>query len=149
MGFYERGQSLVELIMAFFIMALVVVAIVGLSTISVRNSSSARDKSVARRYAEEGIEWVKKRRDLKWQSLWEHGDSSLKTYCFNTFPQSDSSWVNGSCASGSFIPGTIFSRELKLQRDGENALNVQVIVKWGGSQDYHEVKLETKLYNLE
>jgi len=148
MNLYEKGQFLVELIIAFFVMALVVVAIVGLSTTSVKNSSSTRDKTVARKYAEEGMEWIRKRRDVKWQSLWAHGGrDNFKTFCFNSFPYSEGGWVGGNCGD-SFISGTIFSRELRLQRGGEDALDVQVVVSWDDSQGSHEVKLETKLYNL-
>lgn len=145
---FEKGQSLVELVVALFVMALIVVAIVGLSTRNVRNTASSRNGSLARRYAEEGIEWIRKRRDEGWQSLWENGEEdNFKVFCFNSFPQADADWTDGSCSDS--ISGTIFSRELRLKKDGKNALDAQMVVIWNDSQGPHEVKLETKLYNLE
>ena len=143
--FYKKGQSLVELIIAFFVMALVVVAIVGLSTKSVRNSSFARDNSLARKYAEEGMEWVRNKRNEDWSTLYGKGGSdSFNIYCLNSFP---GTWHSGNCSD--YISNTIFARELGLRKNEDNALDIYVSVDWEDSQGDHEVKLETKLYNLE
>lgn len=151
-----QGQSLVELIFSFFIMALIIVAIVGLATVSVRNSSYARNNTRARTYAQETIEWLRGMRDnLKWNQIRSKGVNNSKIYCVTSLGDFDipgwSSSVNvvkDGCREDEIILNSgMFYRKLLLLRVDENTLDAKVTVYWNDEKGYHEVSVSTRLTN--
>lgn len=160
---YLGGQSLVELLMALFVVALVVVAVVGVSTASVRNSSFAKNSSEARRYAEEAMEWLRQRRDEKWQTFRAKAGNpnNTKIYCLDVLPVDNTGQWNSNVNQGcDNIPNTNFIRKVELVKgtatgetpdpniETDDVVYAKVSVTWTDSQGSHDIALTTQLYNI-
>lgn len=124
-----KGQSLFEVIFAIGITALVLVGALSLSTTSVRNSNFSKNNSLATKYAQEGMEWIREQRDSSWSNLTSHPGTS----CISNPP----AW-GGSCTIA-----TGFSRNVTLTTISADEINVIVRVTWQDGQGSHEVKSAT------
>lgn len=133
--YYLRGQSMFELLTAVSITALILMALISLSTVSVRNTTTSTDASVANRFAQEAVEFVRNERDT---SGWDTFASTYTSiggtqYCVDNSPPDWSS--PGSCASTNYISGTIYRRDLVLtKRSVEEAVDYTVTVSWDTAQ---------------
>ena len=134
------GQSLFEVMFAIGIASLVLIAIVSLSTRSVKNSDFSRNNSLASKYAQEGAEWVRQERDTStdW-STFVTGRTGSDIQIGNL------SWSGG----GNPITNTIFNRFVRMDLDlvDPNIANVTVKVTWEDGSGQHEVSNSTKLTN--
>jgi len=147
----NQGQSLFEVVFAIGIMALVSVAIVSVSTITIRNNIASKNKSLANKYVNEGFEWVRYARDNA--SSWDWfkaraGNVNPKVYCAGVLPPHD--WgAEPSCNQGQddLIPNTNLYRKVYLLRDGETVVQVKVSVTWTDSQGAHETNSYTNYTN--
>lgn len=63
----SSGQGLIELIAALAIIMIVLLALAGVGIMSIKNSDLAKNKALATKYAQEGMEKVRAYRD---QSSW-------------------------------------------------------------------------------
>lgn len=70
----QRGQTLLEVIIAIFIMVFGIISIVSLAVMSSAMSRSSTHELVATNIAREGIEVVRNKRDSNWLSI-EKGDN--------------------------------------------------------------------------
>lgn len=116
----KKGQILVEMLLAFAIMALVLVAMTGIATKSLSNSNFSRSKSQANAYATEGVEWIKGQEKTNGIDFLV-GKSG--TYCINTLDWN----TTGSCVNQ--ITGTGFSREVNISGTLPQ-ITLVVTVKW-------------------
>lgn len=118
-----RGQSLFELVIAFGIAVLITTSLVKLVTISVKNSTFAKNQALSTRYAQEGMEWVRAERDKDWNTLLTK--SSSPTWCLNTL-----AWaaVAGNCGSNT-MSGGLFTRTLGLSTSS-GVITADVKVTW-------------------
>ncbi len=131
----NKGQSLFEVVIALGIISLIIVGVVILGTNSIRNSSFARDKTLATRYAQEATEWARGQRDNSWSTFYSHAADSL-TWCLPSL-----SWSKrGNCGTTDIISGTPFQRQLIFTLD-PNPNNVQVAVRvsWSDGAGMHDV----------
>lgn len=110
--FLVCGQSLFEIVMAVGLVAAVAVAVVSLSTNSVRNSSLALNKSQSNRYAQEADEWLKSEKGKGWDYFKNLVDDKkipgfpeYANYCFNTL-----NWATSASCPGK-MAGSVFVRE--------------------------------------
>lgn len=132
----EKGQSLVEVIVALAIALLVILALVRVTVISMRNASFARNQALATQYAQEAMEWIRSQRDEDWGNLAEG------TYCL-----SDSlSWSTGSC---SYTLEGIFKREAVLTPQEADKFEVLVTVSWAEASETHQSELTSYLTKWE
>lgn len=95
----QQGFSIVELLVAIAVVALVFVAIMSAVTYSLRNSRFSKEKAVSIRLAQESIEWTRRQRsDLGWSFLFDvlsndaGGDNEV-TYCVNALPEDRTEFV--------------------------------------------------------
>lgn len=142
---YNQGQSLVELILAFFVMALVIVAIVGITTISLRNANSAKNNTLARRYAEEGMEHLRQLRDEDWISFRNKAPlvPNGASYCLNNL--SNNLDISGGCSQA--MTGLIFEREANMTRLNDNIVLAVVVVTWSDENGLSSVTISGRYYN--
>lgn len=129
----RSGQSLVEMIMAVGLVAIVLVGLISAITFSLTNSQYARNKTLATKFAQEGIEWARNQRDsLNWNVFYAYAAIGVgRTYCLNSL----SFTSPGSCAANTVIPNTIFTRQINLVANGIGAganqdrvaVNIQII----------------------
>src|SRR5258708_3277919 len=137
----KNGQSFFEVLMALAMVTLILTTLVSLATISVRNATRTKNESLATRYSQEGIEWLRSQRDASWVSFSNFSAPSPngKTWCINTLNFNSS----GTCASASVIAGTALKREANLTIDlvgdpSGNTINATVRTYWSDGQGYHE-----------
>jgi len=136
----ERGQSLFEVVLALAIAALIIIAIVALATISIRNANFSRNQSLATRYAQEAIEWLRGQRDEDWDAFATRALTPL--WCLKSL-----SWTGvttiGECGSSDFISDTIFKREVSFTIFDASSIDTEVKVYWEDAQGLHETKTVT------
>lgn len=68
----KKGQMLLEVVLALAIVTIVMVALVQLSTRSIKNSDFSRYQAEATSYANEAMEWIRADRNTKgWGAWWD------------------------------------------------------------------------------
>lgn len=143
---YNKGQSLFEVVMAVCIVALMLSGIVALATVSVRNSSYSKNNTIATKYAQEVMEWLRLQRDQDWTGFLSHASTgSGKTTCLDSEPLSSWGPTITPCPQ---ITSTIFSRLVTLKTDGSgNIATATAEVNWTDGEGTHEVTTETTFTN--
>lgn len=120
---FEKGQSMFEVIFAIGIAAIVLVALVSVSTASLRNSTFANANSQASKLAQECIEHVRELRDTNWATL------------------PSGNYSGGLCGNDSY-----FTRSAQITKAADSA-DVLVIVEWTDGTGVHQVRVDTILTN--
>ncbi len=94
---YERGQSLFEVFLSLAIVAIIIVALVILASNAIRNSTYSKNKTLATRYSQEAMEWLRGERDASWDNF---SDKALafSYYCLQTL-----TWASGQCGTTQYI----------------------------------------------
>lgn len=149
------GQSLFEVVLAIAVIGLIVVGVVILSTNAIRNTTFARNKTLASRYAQEALEWVRNERNTDPVNFRSKIDA-FTTFCLDEDPIT---WTNvGVCSGSEYISGSnsIFKRQVVFSQTSQNntkgesvvIINVAVTVTWVDSQGTHNVKSTTDLSDL-
>jgi Tfp pilus assembly protein PilV len=142
----EAGQSLFEIVLALAIATLIVVALVGLTSSVIRNTTFSKNKTLATRHAQEATEWLRGERDADFDAFFVWATTPL--WCLKSL-----SWTEatvGSCTAGAEIGDTIFKREVAFVQstvlvDGlpKNVVETDVKVYWTDAQGIHEVRSVT------
>ena len=139
------GQGLFELVVAMGIGVLVMTSLVKLITVSIKNTTFAKNQSLATRYAQEGIEWIRGQRDVSWSTLLTYSsDDANPTWCINTLD-----WNTHSVCS-STISSTIFSRKLTLDKTSNSNVDLieaTVVVDWPDGNITHNSRVSIQLSN--
>lgn len=143
--FFSSGQSLFEVILALGLITLILTAVVALASLSIKNSSFSRLQTIATRYTETTMEWLREEKQSDWTNFYTFAsNSSNSKWCFN-----DLSWQNatlGGCSG--FISDTNFKREITFTISSEpREVQVMVNVNWQDSSGYHEVNTTSDLTN--
>lgn len=124
----QSGQSIIEATVAVSIVSLIIVALVSAITVSVRNATYAKNKSLATKYVTEGIEAVRSIRDTNWLTLANVvpivDDIAYKSVIFSV---SDEQWQ---FSDTSVTPAIGFTRIITLTRTSEDVVEVKVTVSW-------------------
>lgn len=140
----NKGQSLFEVILALFIIVLIIVAVVILSTNSISNSLSSRNKTLASKYTQEAIEWLRKQKESNY-IFFKTKAISGSTYCFIE----NIDWnLPSVCSSGQTINTTsIFRREVSFSSEIANGnkyiIIANVVTYWNDSKGIHEARSVT------
>jgi type II secretory pathway pseudopilin PulG len=132
----EKGQSLFELVVAITVIGVSLLAIVSLISSSIASSTLARDRSLATRYTQETLEWVRGQRDTSWIVFQGRAPAAGRQYCLSTL-----SWSAG-CG---YIANTGFTRTIFLQLQVNGTVEVTVTTMWSGSGGQHETRASTIL----
>jgi hypothetical protein len=151
---FQRGQSLFELVVAIAISALIIVAIVSLTTNSIQNSNFSRNKALAATYAQEATEWLRGQRDGDVENFINTRAPIGITPAGYCLP--DLSWghFNANVTINCITPisGTILRRWVTFinvgLQNGKTVVETDVVVSWTDSQGTHEVVSATNLADL-
>lgn len=134
-----------EVILALFIITMIVVAVVFLSTNSISNSLFSRNKTTAGRYSQEAVEWLRSERESNFNSFLQVADTS--NYCLDTL-----SFANtGSCGDDELIPDTVFTRELIFDKHislGKTIIDATIVTSWSDSRGLHEARAVTSFNDI-
>ncbi len=135
----QKGQSFFEVVIALGIVSLILVAIVVPATVAIRNTASSRNKTLATRHAQEGVEWLRGQRDADWENFAQHALTA--TWCLPELAWTGTSHV-ATCSGDEKIEDTIFVREVEFITD-PTAIQATVKITWTDSLGTREVRTST------
>lgn len=142
----QKGQSLFEVVIAIFIISMIIVGVVSVSTSSLSNSIFSRNKTLAGRYSQEAIEWLRSQRD-KDISGFVAKTSSNTDYCLQNLE-----WTNtGLCGAAELISNTLFKRQMEFSTSvlsNKNIIEATVVTSWNDSRGYHESRYSTNFNDI-
>lgn len=141
------GQSMFEVVLALFIITMIIVAVVILSTNAISNSLFSRNKTQASRYSQEAVEWLRNQRETDSEAF--VAAAATQKYCLNSNPPD---FLNaGACSSNEIIPNTSFRRELTFETSlvgGKSIINAAIVTSWEDSRGYHEARAVTDFSDI-
>lgn len=135
----QRGQTLIEVMIATTVVGLVMTAVAAIVTISLQNTSRAKAKALATKYTQEGIEYFRAQRNLMgWESFYATLSLGTPTYCLATLPYSEVGGLqnldNTPCDPGHHPdPNGIYQRGAVVtfvNVSGQPTVNVVVATTW-------------------
>lgn len=137
-----KGQSMFEVILALFIMSMVIVGIVSLSTRSVSNSSFSQNKTIAGRYSQEAIEWLRSQRDADFAVF---KSKATGVYCLNTLSLTNT----GVCTSSELI-NNLYKRQVTFTATTvpNTIIKAEVVTTWVDSKGTHEAVSTTEFTDI-
>lgn len=94
---WQRGQTIIEVIIATGIVALVMTAIVSVITVSIVNTAQAKSRSLGTKYGQEAMEFFRRQRsELGWETFVStiEADGSSVSYCLTTIPATTQAFQN-------------------------------------------------------
>jgi len=127
----QAGQTLVEMVVAIAVLIVVILALLSITTTSIRNASFSRDQVLATKYAQEAMEKVRSWRD---QNSW------------NDFLSACITPSCGSILSGASYPSP-FGWNCNCTCTGGESCEVTIIVSWADVKGRHQSELKTRLTN--
>lgn len=136
----KTGQSLVELVVAVSISALIIVALLIGAVVGVRNVQFSRNQSRAMELNREASEWLRTERKLGWSQLWAWGSTSGTTYCFEDLNFNKS----GDCGNDDLIDSK-FRRQGVLKQSGSDKLEITITTSWQDPMGEHNETITTYL----
>lgn len=143
----NNGQSLIEVIVAIGIVTLVLAGLVSAVTFSLSNSQFARNKALATKYAQEGMEWLRVQRDSNWYAFNQMSPDSGSLYCMSALPATITSLPPGACNTLVIDDSyDIFRREVTLTGNtDDDRVNILLRVWWPQGTRDSEVSVNTIL----
>lgn len=140
----RAGQSMFELLVAIFIIALTLTAVVGLVTTSISNTTFSKDKTLAAKYTQEAVEWFREQRDSNWGTFKGKSSLSGSNYCLNTL-----AWNAGNCSGTQYIAETNLLRQATLitSPTDPNSVEVRIVTSWSDQSGRHESRITTYFTN--
>lgn len=157
----EKGQSLVEVIVAIVVSILVIQALVVVTILSIRNANFSKNSAQATKLAQDGIEKVRILRDrdgavdytisvdnhtAKFSELWPINFSCSANNCY-FYLNGTGALVGGNSTDFETIQLN-FQRQFVIEDEGVNQKRVTVIVRWTDQSGSHDSKLATILGKL-
>ena len=141
------GQSLFEVVLALGLVTLIMTAVVGVVSLSIVNSSYAKNKTLSTRLSETTLEWIRGERNEGWNefSLQSFPEGALQTRCFQTLSWEDSK--SGLCGDTEYISDTFLKREINFYPIDSETIEVTVKIYWLSAGGYNEVNSSTYLTN--
>ena len=159
----QKGTTLLEVIFTIVVIGMVLGALITAVNYGLSNAQYARNKALATKYGQEAVEWLRNERSfLGWSEFYAKACSvSGCAYCVDTLPACPAA---GSCCNSPNPPGACwpgsasctptqvindqfdsFHREVTLEQDGVDKVNVQVRVFWQQGNRDSEIELNTYL----
>lgn len=139
----QAGQTIIEVLIATVVVAMVLTAVAATLSVSVKNTSQARYQEVARTMAQSGLEVFRRERNiLGWQAF--HNALNSGSYCLNTLPADSSAFTTmptGVCSSDTTVIGNNFRRNAEVTVAGLDEIRVTVSVTWVDGTLNREVEL--------
>jgi Tfp pilus assembly protein PilV len=122
----NKGQSIIEVVVALSLVVLVVLGLVKVSVTSINNTAFARDQRAATKYAQEGVENARQCKEENEVAFW-----------------------NESCPELAVPTDTKFTRQITYTQIEEGKMQLDVVVSWTDGKGQHESNLTTYLTKWE
>lgn len=142
---HDRGQSMFEVVLALFIITMIIVAVVILSTKSISNSLFSRSKTQGSRYSQEAVEWLRRERENNPANFGVVTNTA--TYCLTALNFSNT----GNCGANEVITNTIFRRQVNFATNivtSKTIITATIITSWQDPKGYHEVRSVTNFSDI-
>lgn len=130
----QQGSTLVEVLVAVSIVALVLTAVSAMISMSVKLAESNEKKQLALQKAQEALEFFRKERSI---NSWHSFSTPLEdgaVYCVSSLPESVASISAslGNCAEDEVLEAARYSfkREAMVNFNNSNNLDVQIELLW-------------------
>lgn len=141
----NKGQSMFEVVLALFIITMIIVAVVILSTTSISNSLFSRNKTLANKYSQEAIEWLRSQRESNSANFIISANTI--NYCLDSLTFSK----KRVCTNTEIITGTIFKRELTFSKSvisTKNIIDATIVTSWSDSKGLHQARAVTNFSDI-
>lgn len=135
----QRGQTIIEAIVALVTILLIITAIAIVIVSGLSNSSFIKNQNEANKYAQQGIELVRNIQQNDLEQFKGYIDAGV-THCID---EQTSSLYSQGCSATGVNTGNSFNRTVEFSSGGAecnnsnpstSALKVRVIVKWSTSK---------------
>jgi len=147
----QRGSTLVEILVAVTIIALVLTAVSAMISMSVKLAENNEKKQLALQKAEEALEFFRKERSI---SSWNSFSNSLTDeaiYCVSAFPEQIASLSAqlGACGDEDTMEAARYSfkRQVEVNFDGSDRLSVEIEMLWNDGTKAKNLLLEQAFEN--
>jgi Tfp pilus assembly protein PilV len=150
--FKQVGSSLIEILIATFVLSVVLIALISTLTYSIKSTTESNNRSEATKLAQEGMELFERQRTLRsWQNFTLVDLAGDASFCLVTIPDfggdfQTSVYKDSACVAGDEIGDVLFVRQANITYPDSNTVTVEVVVSWPnpkGSSD-HDVILQTE-----
>lgn len=147
-NYVRNGYLLIEVLISVVLIATTLTALVSLQRRSLSISDTSRNESVATRYAQESIEWIRKIRDEEGWIPFEQALSPSKDFCLNQ--ELEHTFTNflslPSDCTGQALLQQIFTRTMHITITAGQA-NIVSEVSWQDGGRTHKTTKQTILYS--
>jgi len=134
----KSGQSLIEVVVAVGMMALLLTTILALVALSVKNSRVAKDRAQAVSLAQEGVELMRTYRDYSWTEF--IGKANGSNYAL---PED---WTIGTGLSDTCpISTSSFFKRCVVLSQNPTPVTVNVVISWKEGAQTYQTNQETHL----
>lgn len=137
---FERGQTLLEIVVALGVIAVVLTGLVTAVTASLRYSQVSKYRSQGVKFAQEGIELARKLRDTSPWAEFSVFSSGTGEWCLNEA----GSWSASDGSGCPIVAGSTFWRTVTFVLNG-SVMDVTSEVSWGDRSTSSTVTLRTYL----
>lgn len=135
----QSGQTLLELVVATGVVAIVITALVTAVTASLRYSQATRLRSHGVKFAQEGLELTRKVRDLNTWDVFQAYSDGLGSWCLDELGAWSADLGSGSCPLSA---GNNFWRRVHFVWN-DPVMEVTVTVSWGERTISSTMELKT------
>lgn len=132
-----------EMVVALAVVTTVLIVLAALTSLSIRNTTFSKNKTLSTRLTQEAVEWLRGERDASWSVF--STNAAIPTYCLTSL-----SWTQakiGNCAAGDEVDGTIFLREVDFVIVDPNTVQADIQINWTDSRGGHGVNSSTFFTN--
>lgn len=140
----KSGQSLVEMVVAVGMMSLLMVALLSVTSLSIKNTRLAQSRTQAVGLVQEGVELMRAMRDFNWNNFYAKANGQSYILVDNWTVEMGLTQIG--CSQTSYYDANnFFSRCVKLTQIGAGNVNVEVIVYWQEGNQLKQVAQSTNL----
>ncbi len=143
---YLVGFTLIEMSVVAMLLLIVVATLVSVTTVAMARNRESKERTVATRLAQEGIEWIRSERDrVGYEAIANMVPASPnppKDYCLTQLPAlTDNGFESlsaAACGTADWVASypNLFIRQMTLTNTGSDVLvTMRVTWKKSGSQD--------------
>ncbi len=147
----QRASTLIEVLIAVSIIALVLTAVSAMITMSIKLANSNEQKQLALQKAQEAMEFFRKERSINsWHSFFTPLSDGV--YCVNDLPEEIASMSAqlGVCNDDEMLEAAKyqFQREASVTVNNANSLKIAVEVLWQDNEKNKNLSIEQGFENF-
>lgn len=147
----QRGSTLVEVLVAVAIIALVITAVSAMMAMSVKLANSNEQQQLALQKAEEALEFFRKERAISSWTAFSTPLTDEATYCMSSLPEAVSSMSAslGACDDSEVLEAARypFKRQATVVFENSDTVSIEVELLWNDGTKAKNLMLEQSFEN--